>query len=698
MSKSVRAVVGRLSQIGPSAVFCRPKYQLPQPTAPIPLRIAVVSLATFAVLFVGSSGWPLRQSRAGEEPPSDAGSPASSFVIDSRATFARLHDQLADLAKRFLTGVDMSELSDSDLAVQKLHIEAAKAAHQRAVLTREAADIALKEYQDGVFPQSKKACDAELELARAELESADRAIPEATQRYARFKQVRTGSAADLVRGWQSQTGESISRFQKKKAGFVLEQDQSKRKVLLEFERDHNLKNLKRDLENARSDELASRASLDLELSKLKKLVRMRDPATSRRSLSSERQQILQWLASAIPLEEQLSARLDQIKKDEQPAESARKDVTDLIRKLEEIVEPAQDAEIAAATGSLRSRVRRALTGSKGGSPRIIQASRVLQTGENADEPAKANSPGPISEQRPRLKKLQEEVLGLGTQVLAALESSNRQAISDAIINLQITVKSAEATFENFKLTREIAEIGVVEYTEGIFKQDEAMLAGEVKLAEADAANAGEMTEFSRAQLAKIKQASRGTAEDLSLEFAYEDKIIQADQRLPRARLALENAQSKLDVLRKYSKPKRVKELEANAEKARLDELAKQTAWELEKSKLKKLQDTLKGPEPELHERHVLTLLDRALPLAEQIKAKLEKAEQDRNPGEHLRKLEQVQKTRDAAVPDSKEIAEALDELASLVQQAKAANAAARWAKSKPTLRAAAARYPEVVPK
>jgi hypothetical protein len=112
----------------------------------------------------------------------------------------------------------------------------------------------------------------------------------------------------------------------------------------------------------------------------------------------------------------------------------------------------------------------------------------------------------------------------------------------------------------------------------------------------------------------------------------------------------------------------------------------------------KLQDTLKGPEPELRERHVLTLLDRALPLAEQIKAKLEKAEQDRNPGEHLRKLEQVQKTRAAAVPDSKEIAEALDELASLVQQAKAANAAARWAKSKPTLRAAAARYPEAVPK
>jgi hypothetical protein len=268
MSKSVRAVVGRLSQIGPSAIFCRPKHQLPQPTAPMPLRIAVVSLAMFAVLFVGSFGWHLRQSRAGEEPPSGAGSPASSFVIDSRATFARLHDQLADLAKRFLAGVDTSEVSDSGLAVQKLRIEAAKAAHQGAVLAREAAEIALKEYQDGVFPQAKKASDAELEMARVELESADRAIPEATQRYARFKQVKTGSAADLVRGWQSQTGESISRFQKKKAGFALEQAQSKLKVLLEFERDYKLKNLEGDLEKGRSDELAQRASLELEQSKL----------------------------------------------------------------------------------------------------------------------------------------------------------------------------------------------------------------------------------------------------------------------------------------------------------------------------------------------------------------------------------------------------------------------------------------------
>ena len=83
-------------------------------------------------------------------------------------------------------------------------------------------------------------------------------------------------------------------------------------------------------------------------------------------------------------------------------------------------------------------------------------------------------------------------------------------------NQKITVKSAEANFENAKLTREVAEIAVVEYEEGIFKQDQATIEGEIKLAESELARARDSIEFAKDQLAKIKQASRGTAEDLSL--------------------------------------------------------------------------------------------------------------------------------------------------------------------------------------
>ena len=105
-------------------------------------------------------------------------------------------------------------------------------------------------------------------MARAELERADRAVPEASKRYARFKQVKTGSAADLVRGWQFEVGETIARLEQKRARFALEQAQSKLKVLLEYEHGKNVRELRSAVEKARSDELARQASQDLEHAKL----------------------------------------------------------------------------------------------------------------------------------------------------------------------------------------------------------------------------------------------------------------------------------------------------------------------------------------------------------------------------------------------------------------------------------------------
>jgi hypothetical protein len=54
-----------------------------------------------------------------------------------------------------------------------------------------------------------------------------------------------------------------------------------------------------------------------------------------------------------------------------------------------------------------------------------------------------------------------------------------------LVNQAITVESAEANYKNATLAREIAEIGVTEYAEGIFIQDQATAQGEAKLAESD---------------------------------------------------------------------------------------------------------------------------------------------------------------------------------------------------------------------
>src|SRR5207253_2774123 len=60
-------------------------------------------------------------------------------------------------------------------------------------------------------------------------------------------------------------------------------------------------------------------------------------------------------------------------------------------------------------------------------------------------------------------------------VVCELDSA---ALKDQLINQRITTKSAEANFQNARLTREVAQIAVTEYIEGIFVQDEATDKGE----------------------------------------------------------------------------------------------------------------------------------------------------------------------------------------------------------------------------
>jgi HlyD family secretion protein len=158
------------------------------------------------------------------------------------------------------------------------------------------------------------------------------------------------------------------------------------------------------------------------------------------------------------------------------------------------------------------------------------------------------------------------------QVVCQLDSAS---LKDQLVNQKITTKSAEANHENAKLTREVAEIAVVEYTEGIFKQDLATVEGEIKLAESDLSRSEDRLDWARRMYEKgyVSMATK-VSEELTLK---------------KARFALEQAQSKKKVLVDYTKGKTIKELQSEVEKARSDELAKKATWELENSKEKKLE-------------------------------------------------------------------------------------------------------------
>jgi hypothetical protein len=143
-----------------------------------------------------------------------------------------------------------------------------------------------------------------------------------------------------------------------------------------------------------------------------------------------------------------------------------------------------------------------------------------------------------------------------------------------------TIK-AEAAYRNATLERELAEIAMVEYQEGIFKQDLATVDGEIKLAESNVKRSEDRLAWARRMFTKGYLPKSG--------------LVSAEQALKKARFALEQAQSKWKVLVQYTKAKTIKELKSEVEKARAEELAKRTTWEREKSKEQALEREIARP-------------------------------------------------------------------------------------------------------
>ncbi len=139
---------------------------------------------------------------------------------------------------------------------------------------------------------------------------------------------------------------------------------------------------------------------------------------------------------------------------------------------------------------------------------------------------------------------------------------------------QLATRKAEATYEIARLTRELADLAVEEYEEVSYPRDLAAVGAEIKFAESDLARSTDRSEWAKRMFDKgyVSKATKAS-EELNLK---------------KTQFALEQVQSKKDVLVKYSHDKTIKELRSAVEKARVDELDKEAAWELEKSKLKEL--------------------------------------------------------------------------------------------------------------
>jgi hypothetical protein len=115
-----------------------------------------------------------------------------------------------------------------------------------------------------------------------------------------------------------------------------------------------------------------------------------------------------------------------------------------------------------------------------------------------------------------LKKQHDQMIKLANEMLGSpLTVEN---LRDQYVNQRITTESAKANFENAKLTREVAEIAVLEYEEGIFIQDKATLQGEISLAESNLHQARDAILGTKDRLAQSKGPRRARPPTLPMSM------------------------------------------------------------------------------------------------------------------------------------------------------------------------------------
>ncbi len=179
-------------------------------------------------------------------------------------------------------------------------------------------------------------------------------------------------------------------------------------------------------------------------------------------------------------------------------------------------------------------------------------------------------------------------------LVCELDSSG---LHDQLTSQQIAEQRANAAHQNAKLSREVAEIAVAEYVEGIFKQDLYTLKSQVAGAEAAIQKAEdrlERTQRARQRMSEVAKDAAKTPADIAAELDIVDRLEDAEQRLQQERKTLELTRAKLDVLEKYTREKTTKALKVEAERKRTEELGKQEAWVLEKNKVEKLKKQIEA--------------------------------------------------------------------------------------------------------
>ncbi len=177
------------------------------------------------------------------------------------------------------------------------------------------------------------------------------------------------------------------------------------------------------------------------------------------------------------------------------------------------------------------------------------------------------------------------------QTVCELDSAR---LRDELINAQIAITNAEIDFQNATAAREVAEMSVKEYVEGTYRNELTSVKGEVAAAESAIQQAQRRLDRARRAQKRLDEVTATRKDnvapaDIVAQLDIEDRLDASEQSIAREKAALELAQSRQDILQKYTRDRTIKALKLAAERSRPEERGKQDRWHLEQSKAKKLE-------------------------------------------------------------------------------------------------------------
>jgi RND family efflux transporter MFP subunit len=157
--------------------------------------------------------------------------------------------------------LDSANLRDQ-LINQEISTKRAESDLEQSKKTEEVAQIAVKEYLEGTFPQDIQSAEGQIKLAESDL--------------IRSQERLEWSDRMLQIGYVTSSQNQADKLTLQKAEFTLRENQTKKTVLEKYTKDKQMKELQANVEKAKSDRLAKEQTYELEKTKQEKLAKQID--------------------------------------------------------------------------------------------------------------------------------------------------------------------------------------------------------------------------------------------------------------------------------------------------------------------------------------------------------------------------------------------------------------------------------------